>query len=129
MYKDAEIAARARACVGVRFRPYGRDPAFGLDCVGLVAFATGAPAPADYALRSGKAATAAAALRAAGLRPRGAGQASPGDILLLASAPTQLHLAVRTEAGFVHADAGLRRVVECPGAPAMPLLGTWRSGD
>lgn len=38
----------------------------------------------------------------------------------------QLHLAVRTKQGFVHAHAGIRRVVETPGEPQWPLLGAYR---
>ena len=49
-----------------------------------------------------------------------------GDLLLLAPGPYQHHLAILTDRGFVHADAGLRRVVETPGWPAWPLVGAWR---
>jgi hypothetical protein len=38
----------------------------------------------------------------------------------------QLHLGVRTADGFVHAHAGLRRVVETPGMPEWPLVGAYR---
>ena len=40
----AAIAAAARALVGVPFRLQGRDPALGLDCVGLVGAAMRAAA-------------------------------------------------------------------------------------
>jgi hypothetical protein len=53
-------------------------------------------------------------------------QRRPGDLLLLAVAEDQLHLAVSTGAGFVHADARLRKVVETPGEPQWPLIGTYR---
>ena len=43
----AAIAAAARALVGVPFRLQGRDPALGLDCVGLV----GAALPSRSAKR------------------------------------------------------------------------------
>jgi hypothetical protein len=33
---------------------------------------------------------------------------------------------VRTNAGFVHAHAGIRRVVETPGMPEWPLLAVYR---
>jgi hypothetical protein len=46
--------------------------------------------------------------------------------MLLASGEQQLHLAVRTERGFVHAHAGIRRVVETPGMPEWSLLGIYR---
>lgn len=117
----------ARAAIGAPFRLHGRDPAAGLDCVGLVAWALRVPAPDDYRLRSGDAGRAAAALGAAGLRPVAA--ARPGDVLLCRSGPGQLHLAIRSEDGIIHADAGLRRVVERPGAVPWPVLGIWRGGE
>lgn len=49
-----------------------------------------------------------------------------GDLLLCAVADNQLHLAVVTERGFVHADARLRRVVETPGAVPWPVLSAHR---
>ena len=51
-----------------------------------------------------------------------------GDVLLMAAGPGQIHLGIRTAGGFVHADAGLRRVVERPGMPPWPLTGVWRMG-
>jgi hypothetical protein len=46
--------------------------------------------------------------------------------MLLGAGKEQLHLAVRTEQGFVHAHAGIRRVVETPGMPEWTLLGVYR---
>jgi hypothetical protein len=46
--------------------------------------------------------------------------------MLMKVAKDQLHIGVKTNAGFVHAHAGLRRVVETPGAPEWPLLGIYR---
>ena len=121
------IEARALACVGARFRLHGRAPESGLDCVGLIAFATEQGAPTGYALRGGCAQGIAALLDAAGLarvdRP------APGDVALALAGPAQFHLAVITARGFVHADAGLRRVVERPGALPWPVIGIWRKGE
>ncbi len=120
------IACAALATVGARFRLHGRDPAQGLDCVGVVAVALragghGGAVPSGYALRGGD---PAAVLDAALERCDGG---AVGDVLLMATGPGQRHLAVRTARGFVHADAGLRRVVERPGAP-WPVIGAWRMG-
>lgn len=124
----ARIVARARGLIGTRFRPQGRDPAVGLDCIGLVAAAAGiADPPGGYALRGGSAEVLAAGLRAAGFRPARAMQA--GDVLAMRSGPEQLHLGIWTGEGLVHADAGLRRIVERPGVPDWPVLGVWRSGS
>ncbi|MCC2977399.1 peptidoglycan endopeptidase [Sphingomonas sp. PL-96] len=121
----ASIVAAARAAVGSRFRLHGRNPALGLDCVGLVAVALGGRnVPADYALRSGDTMRAEAALREAGLRP--VNLADAGDVLLLRAGPGQLHLAIRSETGIIHADAVLRRVVERPGAVPFALVSAWR---
>ena len=53
-------------------------------------------------------------------------QLRPGDLMLMRVAPDQLHFGVRTEAGFVHGHAGLRRVVETPGMPPWPLIAAYR---
>lgn len=123
----AEIARVARGCIGVRFRPQGRDPGHGLDCAGLAGLAFGrAGLPRDYALRGGDGGAIAAAVAAFGLRSIDADEAGEGDLLLLETGVRQFHLAVLTHGGFVHADARLRRVVETPGWPHWPVLAAWR---
>lgn len=120
----AAVLARARAAVGARFRPKGRAPATGLDCVGLAGWAHGVAVPGGYAMRGGDAARVAAVAAAAGLAPaegRGA-----GDLLLFASGPGQLHLGIDSGTGLVHADAMLRRVVERPDPLPWPVIGRWR---
>ncbi len=120
-----EAIARARALIGTRFRPQGRDAAHGLDCIGLVAAAIDVrSAPRDYALRGGSGARLAAELGKAGLRP--VDSMRPGDVLVFAPGPAQLHLGLFTGSGLVHGDAGLRRVVERPLPFPWPLVGIWR---
>lgn len=124
------VAAAARAAVGVPFRLQGRDPESGLDCVGVVALSLAAgghegPVPAGYGLRCGDAARYRSCW--AGLADADGSRA--GDVLLCLAGPRQLHLAVRTPAGVVHADAGLRRVVERPGVLPWPVLMAWRIGE
>lgn len=125
------ILTAARACVGSRFRFQGRDPAIGLDCVGLADFtyrSVGAEPmlPAGYALRGGDLRDAEAWLSASGFASIIEGAASAGDLLILRPGARQLHLAVHSGGGFIHADLGLRHVVETPGRPSWPLLGSWR---
>lgn len=119
------IVDRARALIGVRFRPQGRSPATGLDCVGLVAAAVEAKGvPCDYALRGGSPDRLAGGLRKAGLRRMGT--ARPGDVLVMLAGPEQLHLGIFTGNGLVHGDAGLGRMVERPGPVPWPVIGCWR---
>jgi cell wall-associated NlpC family hydrolase len=121
-------ADRARALVGTPFRPQGRDPARGLDCVGLCLVVYNllpAVVRSDYRLRGNHRPELEAAIGQWFRRvPRQKQRA--GDLLLLTPADDQLHLAVRTEAGFVHADARLKRVVETPGDPGWPLVAVFR---
>lgn len=120
------VAGAAQALVGSRFRAQGRDPALGLDCVGVAVAALRASGVTvavrdDYPLRSARWTRTD---EPAGL-VRCEGDAV-GDVLLLRVDATQLHVAVRTSSGVVHADAGLRRVVERPGAPEWPIVAAWR---
>lgn len=120
-----DAVARARGCLGVRFRRHGRTIDGGLDCVGLAAVAYRLErVPAGYRLRGGMPAPIEAALDAAGFARVAAPAA--GDLLVVEAGPFQPHLAVWTGAGFVHADAGLGRVVEVPGRPRWPILSAWR---
>lgn len=122
------VVARARALVGTRFRPQGRDPRWGLDCVGLAGLALGlGGVRRDYALRGGSVALLHEEFGRAGLFR--VAQARPGDLLLMRSGPAQLHLAILTDSGMVHADAGLRRVVERPGAPPFEIASAWRMSE
>ena len=123
----SDVVARARTCLGVRFRAQGRDAAHGLDCVGLVGVALGVALPADAPLRC---ADARRVMRgAAGLGLRRVEEARAGDVALFATGPGQLHLGVLSEDGVIHADAMARRVVERPGAPPWPVLAAWRKED
>ncbi len=114
----------ARGAIGTKFRLHGRDVAHGLDCVGLVGLAYGVRAPGGYALRSGDVARIADAVAAAGLVPASGRRA--GDLVLFRAGPGQLHLGIDSGNGVIHADAGLRRVVERPGAAPWPELMRWR---
>jgi lipoprotein Spr len=121
-------AAGARALVGVRFRPQGRDPRFGLDCVGLVLTTFGIPAEAvrrNYRLRGDHRKEIGRRIghwfQRVSKSPR-----RSGDLMLLRVASEQFHFAISTERGFVHADARLERVVETPGEPRWPVIGIFR---
>lgn len=125
MSKD--VGDRARSLIGSRFRAQGRDPELGVDCLGLAMLAFGVEASAirrDYRLGGDHKRELMA-----GLSPRfrrvARTQLRAGDLMLVRIADRQFHLAVRTEAGFVHADVR-RGVVETPGMPVWPIIGTYR---
>lgn len=125
------LAVAAEALVGVRFRLQGRDPTHGLDCIGVLAAALAAigrpaPLPVGYALRSHRLPPLEALVAACGFAETCAPPA-PGDVLMLKIGPCQHHLLIAARGGgFVHAHAGLGRVVVTPGPPGWPVLHRWR---
>ena len=126
----AAVAAQARGLIGAPFRLHGRDERRGVDCVGIAALAferaghRGALPPA-YGLRLNDVERVRAWLATAGLAE--VAEMRPGDLLLVRPGPVQLHLMIVVPGGFVHAHAGLGRVVECPGASPWPVIGIWRA--
>lgn len=125
MAGEAELrVVRARALIGTRFRLHGRDPATGLDCVGLCAVAAGIThVPTGYPLRGGNLAAYQDWLNAYAVRQTRAMQA--GDIVLFDLSAAQYHLGIWAGQSLIHAHAGLRRVVETPGAPEGACVGCW----
>ena len=122
------VRALALALAGIPFRPQGRRPEHGLDCVGLCLTVYGLPrtlARDDYRLRGDHRGEIEAAIRSR-FRKLGQAAAKPGDLLVMLPAADQLHLGILTSRGFVHADARMRRVVETPGVPVWPVAGTYR---
>lgn len=127
--KGIDIAARACALVGVRFRPQGRDPEHGLDCVGTAALAAGIPidrVPRDYALRGQSLAEIEHRLCDVGCRPVTGDTPDLGDVIICETGPAQFHVVIITPSGFVHADATLRRVVQRPYPIPWTVVGAWR---
>ncbi|RXZ64877.1 NlpC/P60 family protein [Pelagerythrobacter rhizovicinus] len=128
----AEAVARAaEALVGTPFRLHGRDPRWGLDCIGLVASALEgaglqAEPPSGYGLRNHAIDDPDQQARRSALRPV-EGAPMVGDVLLVRPGPAQVHLLVCARGdGFIHAHAGLRRVVAMPGPLPWPVLRHWR---
>lgn len=130
--KGVDIAARACALVGTRFRPQGRTPGEGVDCVGVAAFACAIPSesvPRNYALRGGALEEIEGLLRGLGCRRVAGETPEPGDIAICRPGPAQFHLVVITPFGFVHADAALRRVVQRPDPIPWTLVSAWRFAE
>lgn len=125
------LARAAMALVGVPFRLHGRDPATGLDCVGVVAatFAAtgqGAGFPTGYALRRRDVAGAEAVARQLGCRRVGDAP-RPGDVVMYRVGACQFHFAIAVAEGqLVHAHAGLRRVICGAPPPEWRLEQVWR---
>lgn len=124
------VAQAAQALLGTPFRLYGRDARLGLDCMGLVEAALRAAdrpvrLPFDYTLKMVSIERFAGAASRAGLAPA-SGDTMAGDILLLRVGPCQFHLGIiGPDDSFIHAHAGLRRVVSSP-LPQSEILDRWR---
>ena len=121
------IVAAARTCVGTRFRPQGRRPGLGLDCVGVVLIAAAAggivPAAVPAYRLGGEHPDIEAILAGQGCRRVDA--ALPGDVLVFAPTGRQRHFGIVTPQGLVHAHAGLGRVVEGPIDADWTIVGRW----
>lgn len=132
MSAGERIAEAARATIGTRFRLHGRGGAHGIDCIGLAATALraagiDAPVPRGYWIGDDRVAAVAEGLREAGLVEIDCGAVPvAGDIVVARSGARQLHLAVATGGGLIHADAVIGRVVERPGVPPWPVIALWR---
>lgn len=122
----AELALAAEALVGCAFRLHGRDPATGLDCVGLLAAALGRPLPGGYRLRMRALPDLSGVAEGCGF-VAAAGGIESGDVLIVRIGPCQFHLLIAASpARFIHAHAGLRRVVPWDAPLDWPVVHHWR---
>lgn len=125
------LAIAARDLVGAPYRHNGRDPATGLDCLGVLgaalsAIGRAAPLPARNAMHRRGNPDVVTIAKACGLVDA-SGPIAPGEVLLVRCSPLQLHVLVAAKADrFVHAHAGLRCVVLGPADPAWSIVGHWR---
>lgn len=127
--KRGEIVARARALIGVRFRPQGRDPEHGLDCIGVATMATGVPKEKvrrDYCLHSSDPDEVNGEFDQCGFIRIAPAAARDGDLLLVRPQPSALQVVILTDTGYLHADMRSRKVVEAPGDVPWPVLSAWR---
>jgi len=128
------LAGAALELVGTRFHLHGRDPAIGLDCVGLLDAALlriGRPArmPNGYTLRHCRAPAFAEIAAAAGFAAVD-WDIRIGDVVIYRTAPAQCHLAIAIDMDrIVHAHAGLRRVVQGIAPEAWGRLAHFRLAD
>lgn len=141
-----KLAEAAQNLLDTPFHLHGRTAQFGVDCIGLLLLALDeaglcrerlAAIPRDYRikghgldyfLRHG------AALGFTAIENKGENfgenirflPAQYGDVFLLKPAVIQHHLAIATPSGFVHAHAGLGRVICQKTIPHWPVLAQWR---
>lgn len=125
------FAAAAKALVGVPFRLHGRDPKTGLDCIGVfdaALRACGHPGglPRGYSLRMTSLGGWLPSPTSLGFADA-QGAAAAGDVVLLNLGPAQFHLAIAIPGeAWIHAHAGLRRVVQTSALPAGSVIRHWR---
>ena len=130
------IANRAEQAIDIPFRLHGRSVAKGLDCVGLVAHAIsplilGTTIPQHYSLRFGD---LSAVNQFFGpfdfLSICPSSSMMSGDIIVTAPSVNQLHFLIITGKNYVHAHAGLRRIVKSNLPVLTPIKMIWRyQGD
>ena len=133
------LANEAGRLIGTPFRLHGRNPKTGVDCVGLVSAAFSRidrrfDPPSQYALRNRTIAPLLDRLDTAPARrlPSGDPARQTGDICLCTLGSGQHHVVILAgpaagrAVSFIHAHAGLRRVVQTPGPPPWPVLASWR---
>lgn len=129
--QQTKVAQTALDLIGVPFLLHGRSADAGLDCVGLAglclsAAGEDAAVPADYRLRGQHSARVCAYFDERHFSRVSDGSVVAGDILLLEPGVRQIHLAVMTPKGAVHAHMGLGRVVATPLPLPWPTIAQWR---
>lgn len=125
------FASEAERMLGAPFRLRGRNPEHGVDCVGLVICALeqsghAVSPPAAYALKNTGIESQLDCVRKAGFIDAD-GPVQRGDVILVRPGPAQHHLLIALGFNrFIHAHAGLRRVVIQTGLDAASILRRWR---
>lgn len=105
--------ARAQSLLGVPFRPHGRSPHLGLDCIGVVLWAyeiAGKTAP-RYRLSDGSWPEIEAQV-SRWFEPATDGAVQ--EALLITQRRRCFHFAVGGPTTFIHADLRIGRIVETP---------------
>jgi cell wall-associated NlpC family hydrolase len=127
-----DLARAALGLAGTPFRLHGRDPATGLDCIGLFVAAMARAGrrvdlPNGYALRTRSLPDLRSFARAAGFAALAGDAPQPGDVCMVRPGPVQFHLVIAAcPTAFVHAHAGLGRVVVTPLDPDWLPVSHWR---
>ena len=130
-HQQAKVAQTALDLIGVPFLLHGRSADAGLDCVGLVGLCVsavdkGTDVPTDYRLRGQHIERACAYFDERQFSQVSDASVVAGDILLLEPGVRQIHFAVVTPKGAVHAHLGLGRVVATPLPLPWTTIAQWR---
>jgi hypothetical protein len=130
-HQQAKVAQTALDLIGIPFLLHGRSADTGLDCVGLAGLCLSAvdkdaAVPTDYRLRGQHSARACAYFDERQFSRVSDASVVAGDILLLEPGVRQIHFAVVTPKGAVHAHLGLGRVVATPLPLPWPTIAQWR---
>jgi hypothetical protein len=126
------MAEKAMSLCGAAFRLHGRDEQCGLDCIGLAdqclaAAGVDCQMPNGYSIRGGSGEAINEFMADTGFnRFPPETKMSEGDFVLVRTSPVQWHFLIRAQNGFVHAHAGLGKVVFCPGDAPWPIVSIFR---
>lgn len=129
--KGEKFADAALNALGAPFRLNGGSPHHGLDCVGLIAYSLDAiginvQRPIGYQLRHTSAEKYFGYAEASGFSTR-TGSEERGDLILVRPGPAQHHLVIANGRNrYIHAHAGLRKVVLSELPSDWPVLKQWR---
>ncbi|MCF8473068.1 MAG: C40 family peptidase [Emcibacter sp.] len=123
--RRAQIILCARRCLGVPFRHQGRNPSYGLDCVGLVVYVAKSLGLSDFDQLDYKKIPKKQAIsryaNSADFRIKPIEQMMYGDIILLRFGRFLEHAAIVTDRGIIHACEKYGKVTE------HGLSADWRS--
>ncbi|PCJ34727.1 MAG: hypothetical protein COA93_04410 [Alphaproteobacteria bacterium] len=111
-----KIISIARSCVGSSFRHQGRDPANGLDCIGLIIYVAKAIGLTgldhkDYKRIPEKSAISRHAITA-NFGRCSKNELKPGNVLILKFGKYLEHAAIISDRGIIHACEKYGKVVE-----------------
>jgi len=111
-----KIFSIARACVGSPFRHQGRNPAHGLDCIGLIIYVAKTIGLEDFGHKEYKKIPEKHALsrhaKAAGFAHCPKSEIKSGNILILKFGKYLEHAAIISDRGIIHACEKYGKVVE-----------------
>ncbi len=125
------LSVFAMCQVKTPFVLHGRTPGHALDCIGLVAHCLNqngyrGKIPIDYTMRGSHLARIQSYFSNPEFVTVPVDEYGDGDIAVVQCADRQFHVMIRAPTGWIHAHAGLGRVVFSPDPIIWPLIAIWR---